>query len=131
MSWNAKLCHYITTTHVHFTRKAIHPTVYTRVLPRKTPVIRSHLFLRTYATNMKRKPSPTKAESPPKKAKADIPDYHLSPSVREEGGSIQWPAPRAQIVKARQMIVDWSVDIKWFFMYGANCCAALKASPRL
>ncbi|KAI7538368.1 DHH family protein [Hortaea werneckii] len=55
---------------------------------------------------MKRKPSPTKAESPPKKAKADIPDYHLSPSVREEGGSIQWPAPRAQIVKARQMIVD-------------------------
>ncbi|RMY98612.1 hypothetical protein D0862_07501 [Hortaea werneckii] len=55
---------------------------------------------------MKRKAPPTKAGSPPKKAKADIPEYHLSPSVREEDGSIQWPAPRAQIEKARQMIRD-------------------------
>ncbi|KAI7164732.1 hypothetical protein D0869_08616 [Hortaea werneckii] len=55
---------------------------------------------------MKRKASPTKVGSPPKRAKADIPEYHLSPSVREEDGSIQWPAPRAQIEKARQMILD-------------------------
>ncbi|RMX95016.1 hypothetical protein D0867_13645 [Hortaea werneckii] len=55
---------------------------------------------------MKRKASPTKVGSPPKKAKADIPEYHLSPLVREEDGSIQWPAPRAQIEKSRQMILD-------------------------
>ncbi|KAI7193020.1 DHH family protein [Hortaea werneckii] len=55
---------------------------------------------------MKRKASPTKAESPPKKAKAEIPEYHLSPPVREEDGSIQWPAPRAQMARARQIILD-------------------------
>ena len=131
MSWNARLCHYITTTHVYFTRKAIHTTLYTRVFPRKTPVIRSPLFLRTYAKNMKRKASPSRVKSPPKKAKADIPEYHLSPSVREEDGSIQWPAPRAQIEKARQMILDWSVDTRLLFTYEANCYAALKANLRL
>ena len=130
MSWNARLCHYITTTHVYFTRKAIQPAVYTRVFPCKKPIDCSHLILRTYASNMKRKASPTKSESPPKKPKAEIPEYHLSPSVREEDGSIRWPAPKAQIAKARQMILDWFVDTRLLFMYRANCCAALKASRK-
>ncbi|KAI7085945.1 hypothetical protein KC352_g40870, partial [Hortaea werneckii] len=55
---------------------------------------------------MKRKASPTKSGSPPKKPKAEIPEYHLSSSVREEDGSIRWPAPKAQMAKARQMILD-------------------------
>ncbi|KAI7265540.1 DHH family protein [Hortaea werneckii] len=59
---------------------------------------------------MKRKASPTKSESPPKKAKAEIPEYHLSPTVREEDGSIQWPAPKAQMEKARQMILDCAIS---------------------
>ena len=130
MSWNAGLCHYITTTHVDFIRKAIQPAVYTPLFPRKTPLTRCHLPVRTYATNMKRKASPTKSGSPPKKPKAEIPEYHLSSSVREEDGSIRWPAPKAQLAKALQMILDWFVDTRLLFKYRANCCAALKTSRR-
>lgn len=58
-------------------------------------------------STMKRKKSPVKGNSPAKKAKPDVPDYHLTPTVKEEDGSIQWPAPKEQIEGARRMIIVW------------------------
>jgi len=59
---------------------------------------------------MKRKDAPTtKASSPAKKAKPEVPEYHSTPSVKEEDGSIQWPAPRAQMDRAREIIMEWQV----------------------
>ena len=55
---------------------------------------------------MKRKESPTKTQTPSKRAKVEIPEYHLTPQVREADGSIQWPAPRAQMERAREMISE-------------------------
>jgi len=55
----------------------------------------------------KRKEPPTKDESPAKKAKAEVPDYHLTPSIKEEDGSIQWPAPSLQMDRARKIIQEW------------------------
>ena len=53
---------------------------------------------------MKRKESQSKASNPAKKAKIEVPDYHSTPSVRETDGSIQWPAPRVQVERAREII---------------------------
>lgn len=36
----------------------------------------------------------------------DIPEYHLTPQVKEDDGSAQWPAPSAQMARAREMIQD-------------------------
>lgn len=44
--------------------------------------------------------SPTKTKKP----KIQIPDYHLTPSRRDEGGKIVWPAPSTQIERARDII---------------------------
>lgn len=55
---------------------------------------------------MKRKGSPTKPEAASKKAKIQVPDYHLTPQVKEEDGSIQWPAPKAQMERAREIIQE-------------------------
>lgn len=58
---------------------------------------------------MKRKEAPTTTKSPAKKPRPEVPDYHLTPSVKEDDGSIQWPAPRAQMGRAREIIVEWQV----------------------
>lgn len=55
---------------------------------------------------MKRKGSPTKAQTPSKRARIEVPEYHLATQIKEEDGSIQWPAPREQMDKAREMIRD-------------------------
>ncbi|KAK5136243.1 hypothetical protein LTR08_003850 [Meristemomyces frigidus] len=55
---------------------------------------------------MKRKAAPTTAKSPAKKARPEVPEYHLTPSVKEEDGSIQWPAPRVQMERARKIIIE-------------------------
>lgn len=54
----------------------------------------------------KRKEAPTKTKSPSKKPRPDIPEYHLTPSVQEGDGSIQWPAPKAQVERAREIILE-------------------------
>lgn len=55
----------------------------------------------------KRKAPPSQSSTPAKKRpKPDIPEYHTTPSVKEDDGSIQWPAPRSQIDKARSIIVE-------------------------
>jgi len=63
---------------------------------------------------MKRKEAPTTAKSPAKKARAEVPDYHLTPSVKEVNGSIQWPAPQAQMDRARAIIQEWQVSLQHF-----------------
>jgi hypothetical protein len=55
---------------------------------------------------LKRK-ADTTASSKPKKAKIVVPDYHLTPSRRDEEGEIVWPAPKAQIERARDIIQEW------------------------
>jgi hypothetical protein len=55
---------------------------------------------------MKRKQAPS-SESPAKRAKSNIPEYHATPSIKEEDGSIQWPAPKDQIENARNIILEW------------------------
>ncbi|KAK3719523.1 hypothetical protein LTR37_004381 [Vermiconidia calcicola] len=53
---------------------------------------------------MKRKASPTKTSTASKKPRPSVPEYHLTPSIQEEDGSTQWPAPRAQIERAREIV---------------------------
>lgn len=57
---------------------------------------------------MKRKDAPTK-DGPPAKAKKprpEVPEYHLSPMVKESDGTDQWPAPSDQIRLAKDMILE-------------------------
>ncbi|KAI1386629.1 DHH phosphoesterase [Hypoxylon trugodes] len=64
----------------------------------------------TYYLEMKRSASSsTKATSRAKKPRAEVPEYHLTPPVRDESGKIIWPAPRAQIERARSFILEWHV----------------------
>ncbi|KAK5728886.1 hypothetical protein LTR15_002027 [Elasticomyces elasticus] len=61
---------------------------------------------------MKRKEAPTKAQPKSKKPRPDVPEYHLAPSVHEEDGSVQWPAPNSQIERAREIIREWQVFLR-------------------
>lgn len=60
-------------------------------------------------SDMKRKEAPSKEKSPAKKAKTVVPEYHATPSIKEEDGTIQWPAPKNQMEKAREIILEWYV----------------------
>lgn len=60
---------------------------------------------------MKRKGASNDGESPSKKFKSHVPEYHETPSLKEEDGSIQWPAPRAQMETARDIILEWCGSI--------------------
>jgi hypothetical protein len=83
---------------------------------RRELVLHSHLGPRRCAyasqptskkpsTMGKRKASTT--ESPTKRAKPEPPpEYHLTPSVKNEDGSIQWPAPRREMERAREIILE-------------------------
>lgn len=42
-----------------------------------------------------------------KRAKLEVPEYCDTPVVYEADGSTQWPAPRAQVERARQLIRQW------------------------
>ncbi|KAI1081771.1 DHH family protein [Whalleya microplaca] len=48
----------------------------------------------------------SKATPRVKKPGLQIPEYHLTPSVRDEAGEIIWPAPRKQIDRAREFILE-------------------------
>lgn len=61
---------------------------------------------------MKRKQDLTNGAPKPKKARIEVPEYHLTPSIKEEDGSIQWPAPSHQIEKARDTILKWQVSVR-------------------
>ena len=57
-------------------------------------------------SSTKRKAS-VKPDAPAKRPRPDVPEYHLTPSVKDEDGGIQWPAPKSQMQRAREIIVDW------------------------
>lgn len=84
-------------------------------LPRFTtrPAVFLACSMATNATK-KRKIPPTgpssKGSSPAKRARPDVPDYHLTPSVKDADGEIQWPAPKAQITRAREIVIERYVD---------------------
>lgn len=61
------------------------------------------------AANMKRSTpsSGTKAAPKAKRPRVEVPEYHLTPSMRDEDGEVIWPAPRDQIENARSMIREW------------------------
>ncbi|KAI0831003.1 DHH phosphoesterase [Hypoxylon sp. FL0890] len=62
---------------------------------------------------MKRNAPPiSKAAPKAKKPRPEVPDYHLTPSIRDESGDIIWPAPKAQIERARNFILDASAKKK-------------------
>jgi hypothetical protein len=56
---------------------------------------------------MKRKEPPSTEKSTAKRARPQIPEYHETPSVKEEDGTIQWPAPKRQMEEAREIILEW------------------------
>lgn len=65
---------------------------------------------RTHAFTMKRaassaaiKPGSRSAKKP----RVSVPDYHLTPSIRDENGQTVWPAPEAKMEAARRFILDW------------------------
>ncbi|KAI2607463.1 DHH phosphoesterase [Hypoxylon fragiforme] len=69
----------------------------------------------TYRIEMKRSAStsPTSKTSPKaKKPRSEVPEYHLTPSVQDESGNIIWPAPAAQIERARNFLLDASAKKK-------------------
>ncbi|KAI1133219.1 DHH phosphoesterase [Nemania abortiva] len=54
---------------------------------------------------MKRAASSVSKTTPKaKRQRPQIPEYHLTPSLRDESGEAIWPAPRNQIEKARRLI---------------------------
>ncbi|KAH7058889.1 DHH family protein [Macrophomina phaseolina] len=49
-------------------------------------------------------PSSGKVASKAKKARPKIPEYHLTPSLKDDSGEIIWPAPKDQMERARNFI---------------------------
>ncbi|OTA94338.1 hypothetical protein M434DRAFT_394886 [Hypoxylon sp. CO27-5] len=63
--------------------------------------------IRTHQIEMKRSASSISKASPrAKKPRPSVPEYHLTPSIRDESGEIVWPAPKAQIERARNLILE-------------------------
>lgn len=64
-------------------------------------------------TRMKRSAPSTGSKAAPKskKPRVEVPEYHLTPSVRDGDGEIIWPAPNHQIETARKMILEWYVQV--------------------
>lgn len=58
---------------------------------------------------MKRKQPPSKVQPAAKKARPEVPEYHLTPSLKDESGEIIWPAPKEQMQRARETILEWLV----------------------
>lgn len=63
------------------------------------------------ASPLKRKAEKRATSPKKKKQKIEIPEYHLTPSRRDDDGEIVWPAPKAQIERAREIIREWFVLI--------------------
>jgi hypothetical protein len=74
---------------------------------------------RPKAVEMKRKDPPSKLQSPAKKPKPQIPvpEYHETRSLKEEDGTIQWPAPKGQMDRAKEIILDWFVHRNFTMLY--------------
>ncbi|KAK6206358.1 hypothetical protein LQW54_007812 [Pestalotiopsis sp. IQ-011] len=57
---------------------------------------------------MKRSAAPagTKGTPKSKKPRVEVPEYHSTPSLRDESGQIVWPAPNDQIETARSRVLE-------------------------
>lgn len=66
-----------------------------------------HHNSRTYVSTMKRKPQHLEDQTRAKRSRPVVPEYHLTPSVRNDDGEIVWPAPVSQIRRAREIISEW------------------------
>ena len=72
--------------------------------------ISNRLRVRQYLhtkTTMKRKAAATNGPSQTKKARPDVPEYHTTPSIKDEHGDDVWPAPKDQMKRARDIILEW------------------------
>lgn len=59
-------------------------------------------------SSTKRKALPEKPKASAKRAKTEpVLEYHLTPSIKNEDGTVQWPAPQKQIDRAREIILEW------------------------
>lgn len=94
-----RLVHLRLPTHISITSKQTTPTEVRNFATRGEHKV----------SEMKRKDAPSKEKSPAKKTKTVVPEYHAIPSIKEEDGSIQWPAPKNQMEKAREIILEWHV----------------------
>lgn len=56
---------------------------------------------------MKRKRSSASDDVKSKASKTKEPDYHLTPSIKDASGENVWPAPKEQMAKARELILEW------------------------
>lgn len=61
---------------------------------------------------MKRAASSATSPVKVKKAKVEVPEYHLAQSIKGEDGEIIWPAPKEQIEEAREIIRRCAKDNK-------------------
>ncbi|KAI9162959.1 hypothetical protein HJFPF1_04554 [Paramyrothecium foliicola] len=85
---NKPRCHFLTALNY-----ALHARSFAAPPPRSAP------------RNMKRA-APSAGPAKAKKPRPEVPDYHLTPSVRTEAGEIVWPAPSDQIAAAREFILE-------------------------
>ena len=59
------------------------------------------------ASPVKRKAEQAGASTKPKKQKVAVPEYHITPQRRDDTGEVVWPARKAQIDRARDIITEW------------------------
>ena len=91
---------------VRFPKLGISSTLLEDTIPYQPRRLATPIRFRELST-MKRKEPPLKANATAKKARIEVPEYHLTPSNREEDGSIQWPAPKVQMERAQEFIKTW------------------------
>ncbi|GAM83386.1 hypothetical protein ANO11243_013740 [Dothideomycetidae sp. 11243] len=60
---------------------------------------------RPVTTAMKRKEPPAAKQSPAKKKRPDLPEYHVTPMLQDDHGEDIWPAPKDQMKQARDIII--------------------------
>jgi hypothetical protein len=70
-------------------------------------VIRVRLKTTKAPHNMKRAATSAKESPKGKKQRIQVPEYHLTPTLKDLSGEEIWPAPRDQMAAARAMILEW------------------------
>ncbi|OSS48104.1 hypothetical protein B5807_06639 [Epicoccum nigrum] len=58
------------------------------------------------ASTLKRKADQAATSAKPKKQKAAVPEYHITPQRRDGTGEVVWPARKVQIDRARSIITE-------------------------
>lgn len=77
-----------------------------KALPLKTTTILPHAHPYSKMVSPLKRKAVLTTSPKSKKAKVEIPEYHLAPSRRDSAGEIIWPAPLPQINRARDIITE-------------------------